>query len=175
MGVIMGKAHLRALFEEQIPRLRRYARALLRDSEDADDLVQDCLERAWSRSHRWKPDSDLRAWMFTIMHNLYVNMVRRNEKRQTMALDGMRDPPDPSLSGQERSDGLRDLEKGLATLPAEQREVLLMVCLEDLSYQQVAGILGVPVGTVMSRLHRARERMRRWMKEERPTALRRVK
>jgi RNA polymerase sigma-70 factor (ECF subfamily) len=171
----MGKAHIRALFEEQIPRLRRYARALLRNREDADDLVQDCLERAWTRSHRWKPDTDLRAWLFTIMHNLYVNTIRRSQRHHMRTLEDVREPADPTLSGQERANGIRDLEKGLATLPPDQREVLLMICLEELSYQQVAEILAVPVGTVMSRLHRARERMRRWMREQQPAALRSVK
>jgi len=168
------KALLDQLLEQQIPRLRRYARALFRDVEQADDLVQDCLERAWSRADRWQPDTDLRAWLFTIMHNLYVNKIRYHQSHPTVALTEADDPPDPGLSGQERAMRLRDLETGLAELPAEHREVLLMVCLEDLSYQQVAEILGVPIGTVMSRLHRARERLRGWEKGTR-TVLRRVK
>ena len=165
------------LIEAQVPRLRRYARALLRGGEEADDLVQDCLERAWSRAHLWRPDSDLRAWLFSIMHNLYVNRVRRQARRPaTGALGPGEEHADPRAPGQDRAMGLRDLEIGLAELPPEQREVLLMVCLEEWSYQQVAEILGLTIGTVMSRLHRARERMRRWLEgEESPGALRRVK
>lgn len=165
------------LIEAQVPRLRRYARALMRGGEEADDLVQDCLERAWSRAHLWRPDSDLRAWLFAIMHNLYVNRVRHQARRPAMgALQPGGEHADPRPPAQERAMGLRDLELGLAALPPEQREVLLMVCLEEWSYQQVAEILGLPIGTVMSRLHRARERMRRWLEgEENPGALRRIK
>jgi len=170
----VAKGHLEKLLEQQIPRLRRYARALFRDVEQADDLVQDCLERAWSRADRWQPDTDLRAWLFTIMHNLYVNKVRYHQSHPTVARTETDDPADPGLSGQERAMQLRDLEAGLAELPADHREVLLMVCVEDLTYQQVAEILGVPAGTVMSRLHRARERLRGWDKGKR-TVLRRVK
>jgi RNA polymerase sigma-70 factor (ECF subfamily) len=158
----MTGASLGDLFVEQIPRLRRYARALVRDTEQADDLVQDCLERAWSRAHRWRPDSDLRAWLFTILHNLYVNAVRRGQRRPDRAPlpETCRDP---GAEGQERAMRLRDVENGLAELAPEQREVLLLVCLEELSYREVADILGVPVGTVMSRLHRARERLRAYI------------
>ena len=163
------------LIEAQVPRLRRYARALLRDGEDADDLVQDCLERAWSRAHRWQPDTDLRAWLFTIMHNLYVNQVRRQARRPTQSLEAAREPADHRPAGQDRAMGMRDLETGLAGLPSDQREVLLMVCLEEMSYQQVAQVLGVPIGTVMSRLHRARKRMRSWLEGESRPGLRRVK
>lgn len=163
------------LIEAQVPSLRRYARALMRDGEDADDLVQDCLERAWSRAHRWKPDSDLRAWLFTIMHNLYVNQVRRQVRRPTQSLELGPEPMDPQPLGQDRAMGMRDLESGLACLPSDQREVLLMICLEAMSYQQVAQILGLPIGTVMSRLHRARKRMLRWLERESRTEFRRVK
>lgn len=172
----MAKSPMEQLIEAQIPRLRRYARGLLRQGEEADDLVQDCLERAWSRAHQWRPDSDLRAWLFTILHNLYVNRVRKAVRGPAPTLSQETERADPQPSGQERAMGLRDLELGLAALPPEQREVLLMVCLEELSYQQVADILQVPIGTVMSRLHRARERMRRWLEgEENRAALRSVK
>lgn len=172
----MATGPMGELIEAQVPRLRRYARALLRNGEEADDLVQDCLERAWSRAHRWRPDSDLRAWLFTILHNLYVNRIRRLARHPMTSMDQAVERADPKPSGQDRAMSLRDLELGLAALPPEQREVLLMVCLEGLSYQQVAEILGVPVGTVMSRLHRGRERMRRWLEgEDSPNALRRVK
>lgn len=154
----MDKTACEALLVEQIPRLRRYARALMRSREHADDLVQDCLERAWSRIHTWRPGSDLRAWLFTILHNLYVNQVRGYQRAPLLVtLEGT----DPPSSGYEEEPGaLRDLEAGLAALPPEQREVLLLVGLEQMSYEEIATVLGIPLGTVMSRLSRARERLR---------------
>lgn len=164
------------LLAEQIPRLRRYARALARDPERADDLVQDCLERAWSRIHRWQPDTDLRAWLFTIMHNLHANMARRfSREPEQVSLDDHEPANGRGSAQQEQGLVLRDLQAGLDALPAEQREVLMLVCLEEMSYEQVAQVLGIPIGTVMSRLYRARERLRRWMAGERTSHLRRVK
>jgi len=161
----------------EIPRLRRYARALTRSSQAADDLVQDCLERAWRKGHHWEPGTDLCAWLFTVMHNVYVNGLRR--KRPDTEPMGHTEYADPRSQAHDSDLKLRDLEQALAILPPEQREVLLLVCLEEMRYEQVAAVTGVPIGTVMSRLHRARERMRRFMAGEtqpggRP-AIRRVK
>lgn len=148
--------------DQHIPRLRRYAIALLRDRVAADDLVQDTLERAWSRWHRWQPDTDLRAWLFTIMHNIFVNQVHTAKARPTMPLDDDRDeiPVGPT---QESGLAMRDLQRCLAFMAAEQRELLLLVGLEQLSYAQAAQTLGIPIGTVMSRLARGRERLRNCM------------
>lgn len=167
-------APLEALLVEQIPRLRRYARALAGDAAAADDLVQDCLERACRKGHQWRAGSDLRAWLFTIMHNCHVTGVRRAIRR------GHHEPLEESTmpgrdGGQESALAVRDLGAGLAELPPEQREVLLLVALEGLRYEEVASVLDIPLGTVMSRLFRARERMRRWMAGEGPVTLRRVK
>lgn len=157
-----------------IPRLRRYARALLRgDGAAADDLVQDCLERALSRLRLWRRDSDLRAWMFTIMHNLYVNRLRRTRRESTFAqtpeeIDNIAAAPADITY-------LSELERASALLQPDQREILLLVALEGLSYQQVAAILGVPEGTVMSRLARARERLRRALEGDAEVILRRIK
>ncbi len=140
------------------PRLRRYARALTGDtSPDADDLVQDLLERALSRWILWRP-GNLRAWLFTIMHNIFVNQLRA-----AAPLDYRPDELVPELSvrpDQEDGLGLRDLDKALQQLSVDQRETLLLVTLEELSYDEAAKVLGVPIGTVMSRLYRARERLR---------------
>jgi len=141
----------------EIPRLRRYARALTGDPSRADDLVQDTLERALLKGRLWRPGS-ARAWLLTVMHNVFVNQVRANG-----AVD-YRDPeelPEVAVRPQQQ-DGieLRELEHVLQQLPAEQREVLLLVGLEDLSYDEAARILGSPTGTVMSRLSRARTRLR---------------
>jgi RNA polymerase sigma-70 factor (ECF subfamily) len=144
---------------EQIPRLRRYARALTGKAVRADDLVQDCLERALSRSDQWRPGSDLRAWLFTIMHNLHVNTIRRdrNGPQFTQLADDDNHVATYSVDGQLQ---LRDLERAMQGLAEEQRTVLLLVAVEELSYEQVSAVLDIPVGTVMSRLHRARERLR---------------
>ncbi len=145
---------------ELIPRLRRYARALVGDRARADDLVQDTLERAWNKFHLWRPGSDLRAWLFTVMHNVHVNQVRAS--RDHAVLDD--ESPEMAVAGvQGASLEMRDLERALALLPMEQREVVLLIALEDMSYAEVAGALEIPIGTVMSRLSRAREKLRALM------------
>ena len=142
---------------ELIPRLRRYARALVGDRATADDLVQDTLERACSKLHLYRQGTDLRAWLFTVMHNVHVNRVRAARPTESLE-DGMPELAQRATQG----DGLvvRDLERGIAALPEAQREVLLLVALEDLSYDETARALGIPIGTVMSRLARAREKLR---------------
>ena len=142
---------------ELIPRLRRYARALTGDRAAADDLVQDTLERAWSKLHLYRRGTDLRAWLFTVMHNVYVNQLRA--ARPGAQLD--EEMPELSQAAHETAGlELRDLDLAIRRLPPEQREVLLLVVLEDMSYGEAAGSLGIPVGTVMSRLARAREKLR---------------
>jgi len=144
---------------ELIPRLRRYARALTGERSAADDLVQDTLERAWTKLHLWRSGSDLRAWLFTIMHNVHVNQVRSRAATPTLPLDD--DMPDaPVRDTQADMLEVRDIDAALRRLPVEQREVLLLVALEHLSYQETADTLGIPIGTVMSRLARARDRLR---------------
>ncbi len=140
-----------------IPRLRRYAHALAGDAGLADDLVQDTLERALGKFHLWRPGSDLRAWLFTLMHNVYVNQLRRRRESTAFDEETMEIPVRAAQAGALLS---RDLQRGLQRLPAEQLEVLLLVVLEDMSYQEVATTLGVPIGTVMSRLSRARDKLR---------------
>jgi RNA polymerase sigma-70 factor (ECF subfamily) len=143
----------------QIPRLRRYARALTGDAVEADDLVQECLARALSRLTLWRAGSDMRAWLFTIMHNLYVNDCRKEGSRPPSF--PLHEVPERAQIGAEPEQALRldDLESALRTLPGDQREVVLLVSLEGLSYRQVAKALDVPIGTVMSRLHRGRARL----------------
>jgi RNA polymerase sigma-70 factor (ECF subfamily) len=142
-----------------IPRLRRYARALTGDTLQADDLVQDTLERALNKRHLWRQGSDLRAWMFTIMHNVFVNQIRARHADDTVALDAEaynvadRATPIDLLE-------IADIDAAIRRLPSEQREVLLLVALEQMSYAEAAQALGIPLGTVMSRLYRARERVR---------------
>lgn len=148
--------------EAQIPQLRRYARALTGDRWAADDLVQDTLERACGRWSLWRAGTDLRAWLFTVMHNLFIDGARRAARQggPHADLDQVQAEPQTADGSPER---LLDLQRCLMRLPEEQREVLLLVTLQDLSYQDVARITGTPVGTVMSRLSRARGRMRELM------------
>ncbi len=145
---------------ELIPRLRRYARALVGDRASADDLVQDTLERAWAKLHLYRRGTDLRAWLFTVMHNVHVNKVR-----SARATDPLEDEMPELAQRAAQGDSLvvRDLDRAIARLPAEQRAVLLLVTLEEMSYEHVARTLGIPIGTVMSRLSRAREKLRAMM------------
>ena len=161
--------------EQQIPSLRRYARALLRDPQGADDLVQDCLERSISRRRLWRPGSNLRAWLFTILHNLHANQVRGASRRPRAVMlesaEAALARPASQLDRVEASQLLQALDG----LPNDQREVILLAGLEGLAYKEIAQVLGVPLGTVMSRLSRGRERLRRVMSGEEPPSLRRVK
>ena len=139
-----------------IPNLRRYARALLGDRHLADDLVQDTLERAVRKFHLWQP-GDLRAWLFSIMHNVFVNQLKARKIVPSQEVD-------ETFAGATTPGwvtDVHDLERALVKLSAEQREVVLMVGLEDMSYEEVSRSLGIPIGTVMSRLSRGREKLRR--------------
>ena len=166
---------MEGLVEAQRPRLRRCARALTGDAVRADDLVQDTLERAWGRRHLWRAGTDLRAWLFTVMHNVFLN--QRRSARPTTGFVEL----DDSLFLPARPDGvdlqleLRDVASALTKLPAEYREVLLLVALEEMRYEDVAKVLAIPVGTVMSRLSRARERLRALTQGHPVPTLRRVK
>lgn len=143
-----------------IPQLRRYARSLTGDAWAADDLVQDTLERACLRWQLWTAGSDLRAWLFTLMHNLFIDGARRAVRQQQSHRVDLDDVADELAGSSGVPDQALDLQRCLLRLPAEQREVLLLVALQDLGYEEAARITGVPIGTVMSRLSRARERMR---------------
>ena len=153
-------ADIRQKIEAHIPSLRRYAQALARDVVAADDLVQECLARALGKLHLWRDGTDLRAWLFTILHNQHVNEVRRSVRRGiTVELSDtellLRQSP-----SQDKVLELRDLDRALGQLPAEQRAVILLVGLEGMSYGDVSAVLGIPVGTVRSRLSRGRLALR---------------
>ena len=147
--------------EAEIPRLRRYARALTRDLVTSDDLVQECLTRALSRVHLWQQGTDLRAWLFTILHNQYINHVRRIAREGRAVELSEREPLLARAPQQGSRLELRDLEHAIAKLPHTQRSVILLVGLEGMSYGEVAAVLKVPVGTIRSRLSRGREALRR--------------
>ena len=151
-----------------LPRLRRYARVLTGDAHRADDLVQDTLARAWDKRRLWRVGSDLRAWLFTIMHNVHVNQLAlRRRERMHVSLDGDDAPvAEAQLSiraAQSDRVEVNEVVAQIGRLPAEQREVLFLAAVEELRYDEIARRLSIPVGTVMSRLSRARERLRRMM------------
>jgi RNA polymerase sigma-70 factor (ECF subfamily) len=170
-----------SLIEPHIPGLRRFACALLRgDRQSADDLVQDCLERALSSWHLRRAEGDLRGWLYTILYNRFRSEKHRQGRRGVPnALVEVAETELPGVEGgQDWALEQRDLLRAFAGLPEEQRSVLLLIGVEDLSYGEAARVLGVPIGTVMSRLSRGRERLRHYMNgglDGRSAELRRVK
>ena len=146
--------------EACVPALRRYARALTRNADRADDLVQDCLERAIRKQRLWAPTGALQSWLFKILLNLYRNDARSARRRgdhvpiESLLVEPSTPAPQPGRIA------LAEMSRAIDALPDEQREVLLLVALEGVSYQEGAGILGIPVGTLMSRLSRARTALR---------------
>jgi RNA polymerase sigma-70 factor (ECF subfamily) len=146
--------------EGEIPRLRRYARALVRDFTGADDLVQETLTRALAKLHLWQEGTNLRAWLFTIMHNQHVNQVRASIRAGAIIELSEDEPTVSRPANQDKRLELRDLDRALARLPEEQRAVILLVGLEGMRYNAVAEVLGIPVGTVRSRLSRGRVALR---------------
>jgi RNA polymerase sigma factor (sigma-70 family) len=168
MGVEQTLAH--------IPALRRYARLLTGDATRADDLVQDTLERACIKWALWKPGSALRGWLLSLMHNLYLN--QRRDWRHDDGHADLDEVPEAAHEPTALAGERMDLQQALQALPPAMREILLLVTVEEYTYAEAAGILGIPVGTVMSRLHRARERLRASMVEAgvaRPASLQLVK
>jgi RNA polymerase sigma factor (sigma-70 family) len=156
----------RSLLIEQLPGLRRYARALTGNSWAADDLVQDTLERACAKWRLWIAGSDLRAWLFTLMHNLYMSQRRAARVAlNSISIDELESELQAPWSN---TDDPLDIGRCLQRLPADQRAVLLLVVLEDMSYKEAAHVLAIPIGTVMSRLSRARSRLRELMEAGRP-------
>ena len=146
--------------EPMIPALRRYARGLLKDRETADDIVQDCLERVvvnWSR----RRDANARPWVFAILHNLAVNRIRQESRRSgTVTIEDMPEATAAVAASQEQTLFGQDVLAAIERLPPDYRSVLLLISVEDLSYAEAAMVLDVPIGTVMSRLSRAREQLK---------------
>jgi RNA polymerase sigma factor (sigma-70 family) len=167
-------ADAEALLEPLIPALRRFAWALVRDHDAADDLVQDTLERALQRWGQRRADGDLRAWLFTILRNLHVSALRQRQRRGPHV--DIDDATTPAVAArQDAGLEMQDMLAALDQLPEEQKSLLLLVGVEDLSYDDAAKVMGVPAGTVMSRLSRGRQRLRSILETGRATLLRRVK
>jgi len=162
-----------------IPRLRRYARVLCGDVVRADDLVQDALARAWEKRSLWRAGSDLRAWLFAVMHNVHVNQLATSRREAgNVSLDA---EDEHGAAWQVPARGnpfdrieLLELVVHMGRLPLEQREVLLLAAVEEMPYEEIAATLRIPIGTVMSRLSRARAKLRR-MTAETPSTLKVVK
>lgn len=170
----MSRSDAATVLEPVIPALRRYARALVGDADAADDLVQDCLERALSRWWLRRAGEDPKPWLFAILRNLHIDDLRRRRRRGvSIELDDGNAPSTPG--DQENGLGVRDALAALDLLPEDQKSLLLLVGVEDLSYEEAAKVLGVPVGTVMSRLARGRRRLRGLLERGRMVPLRSVK
>jgi len=148
------------LIEQEIPQLRRYARALTRDIEQADDLVQNCLVRALAKERLWQFGTNLRAWLFTVLHNGHINSVRRSIREQTDAVAATESFARAQSEPSARLD-LLDVEQAIRKLPEPQRRVILLIGLEGMRFDEAAEMLGVPVGTVRSRIARARQTLRK--------------
>jgi len=157
-GTVDRSLHLH--IEALIPRLRRYARAMARDPVAADDLVQDCLVRALGKIHLWEKGTDLRAWLFTILHNEHVSLARRAARQRDCSELQEYKKWLAFLPNQTVRHELRDLERAIAKLPEEQRSVILLVGLEGMSYDEAASVVNLPIGTVRSRIARGRETLR---------------
>lgn len=167
------------MLQEEIPHLRRYARTLAAHPAEADDLVQDTLERAMRKWRLWKGTARLRSWLFRMLYRLYLNRRRDGRHRdRAVSLDGVAEPAGESNAGL-REVEMRDLLRGLQALPAAQRDAIVLLAVEDLSYEDAAWVLGVPIGTLRSRVARGREQLRAHHSQEAPAAgnapLRRVK
>jgi RNA polymerase sigma-70 factor (ECF subfamily) len=163
------------MLEQHIPALRRYAFAMVRQHDAADDLVQDCLERALSRWHLRQRDGNLKAWLFTILRNLFITNYRQKRRRgQHVPWDEVADPRTTGGSP-EGTTAVKDILAALDTLPEDQKSVILLVGVEDMSYEDAARVLDLPIGTVMSRLSRGRERLWDYLENGRTAVLRRIK
>lgn len=164
------------LIAKEIPRLRRYALALVRDPDAAEDLVQDCLERAIRKRHLWRRHGRIRNWLFRILYNLFINQsTHRNRARLQIPLD---DAPSPlsQPARQENALACKDIAIAMQNLPRDQRAAIVLTALEELSYEEAANVLGIPIGTLRSRLFRGRESLRElYLDPDAGVPLRRVK
>jgi RNA polymerase sigma-70 factor (ECF subfamily) len=153
-------SEIRPLLEQYLPHLRRYARALTRDADRADDLVQACLVRALANQHLWHEGTDLRAWLFTILHNQHINELRSQARQQKLLQQAQIAPALLPGSDPELSHRVQELAQVLRKLPVRQGEIVLRISLEQQTYGDAAVALRIPIGTVRSRFSRARERLR---------------
>ncbi len=155
--------------EAAIPALQRYARAMLRDPVLADDLVQDCLERALRKRNLWKPTGAVRSWLFRMMLNIHRDQLRRPEAKARF--EAVEDAQLTAPDAQKGRTALRETARHMQRLPVDQRQALLLIAVEGFSYVEACKILDIPKGTLMSRLARARAALR-GMRDEDPEPIR---
>lgn len=168
--------NFRSQLAAELPHLRRFSRALVGDAALADDLVQDCLERAMIKSHLYDPARPLRAWLYAVLRNLFISGLRRSRRSAVVkSVDDLAGGEGSVAANQEERLSVALIAEALDRLPHDQREVIVLVALEDMSYRDAAEIAGVPIGTVMSRLSRARAALQKILEERGHTVLRRVK
>ncbi len=160
--------------EEQVPALRRYARALTGSADRADDLVQDCIERAIRKKALFRPRQPVRPWLFAILLNIFRNDLKRRRRTDHAGLEALTIEPSQPAPQPDRL-ALSEVARAMGKLPGEQREALLLVALEEMSYADAAQTLGIPIGTLMSRLSRARATLKRLTLEPGEPKLRAVK
>ncbi len=166
----------RSQLAAELPHLRRFSRALVGDAALADDLVQDCLERALIKSHLYDPARPLRAWLYAVLRNLFISGLRRDRRSAVVkSVDDLAGGEGSVAANQEERLSVALVAEALDRLPHDQREVIVLVALEEMSYRDAAEIAGVPIGTVMSRLSRARAALQRILEDRGHTVLRRVK
>jgi RNA polymerase sigma-70 factor (ECF subfamily) len=166
----------RSQLAAELPHLRRFSRALVGDAALADDLVQDCLERAMIKSHLYDPARPLRAWLYAVLRNLFISGLRRDRRSAVVkSVDDLVGGEGSVAAAQEERLSVALVAEALDRLPRDQREVIVLVALEDMSYRDAAEIAGVPIGTVMSRLSRARAALQKILEDRGHTVLRRVK
>lgn len=160
----------------EIPHLRRFARSLCGDASLADDLVQDCIERALKKSHLYDVNKPLRAWLYTVLRNIHVSNWRSNAKHKNAKnIDDLHEGEGATRADQEDNFSTSLITEALDKLPVQQREVLVLIGLEEVSYKDAAEIIGVPIGTIMSRLSRARSTLQNILEGRGTIFLRRVK
>ncbi len=166
----------RSQLAAELPHLRRFSRALVGDAALADDLVQDCVERAMVKSHLYDPARPLRAWLYAVLRNLFISGLRRDRRSAVVkTVDDLTGSEGSVPANQEERLSVALIAEALDRLPHDQREVIVLVALEEMSYRDAAEIVGVPIGTVMSRLSRARAALQRILEDRGHTVLRRVK
>jgi RNA polymerase sigma-70 factor, ECF subfamily len=159
-----------------IPHLRRFARGLCGDAALADDLVQDCIERALAKSHLYDPSRPLKAWAYAILRNGFISGLRQEGRSHVVkTIDDLAAHEGITQPEQEQQLSVAQIKDALDLLPAQQREVIVMVALEELSYREISDMIGAPVGTVMSRLCRGRQALRGILERRGQPFLRRVK
>jgi RNA polymerase sigma-70 factor (ECF subfamily) len=172
----MPTSDFRTQLAAELPPLRRFARALSGDPALADDLVQDCVERAMVKSHLYDPARPLRTWLYAVLRNIYISGLRRSGRSTIVkAVEELVDGEDSVPPEQEHAMAAGSITEALDRLSPQHREVIVLVGLEEMSYRDVSEILGVPLGTVMSRLSRAREHLRQMLEDRGHMVLRRVK